>query len=157
MFYLITVKWMGGFTHKVPCMRFNLKSQIEFTKTLNYVEEFSYEQVSEEEYNKYVYGEKECQSSQPVAIKSKTSKKPTTSARKSGKSTTKAGTKRSPTKPSAKPATKSTRKTTPSSKPKPKKPTGSPAKKTGKPPAKKTVPKKKVNNEPTKPKRVRKA
>ena len=151
MFYLITVKWMGGFTHKVPCRGFNLKSMVEFTKSLHYVEEFSYETVPEEEYNKYVYGEPECQSPLPADTKSKTSKKAAPSTRKSGKSTTKAGTKRSPTKASVKPATKSTRKTTPSSKPKPKNSTGSPAKKTGKPAAKK------VKNDPSKPKRVRKA
>lgn len=59
MYYLITVKWMGGFTHKVPARHYNLKSQINFTKSLQYVDEYSYEKVSEEEYNKYFYGEQE--------------------------------------------------------------------------------------------------
>lgn len=59
MYYFITLKWKGGFTHNVPCRHYNLKSQLHFSESLNYVEKISYRQVTEDEYNEYYADEKE--------------------------------------------------------------------------------------------------
>ena len=57
MYYFLTLTWKGGFTHIVPCRHYNLKSQLRFSESLNYVEKISYREVTEDEYNKYYYGE----------------------------------------------------------------------------------------------------
>lgn len=59
MYYFITVKWKGGFTHTVPCRHYNLKSQLRFSESLDYVEKISYREVTEDEYNEYYADEKE--------------------------------------------------------------------------------------------------
>jgi hypothetical protein len=59
MYYFLTLKWKGGFTHIVPCRNYNLKSQIRFSESLQYVEKISYREVTEKEYNEYYADEKE--------------------------------------------------------------------------------------------------
>ena len=59
MYYFITLKWKGGFTHIVPCRNYNLKSQLRFAESLEYVEHISYKEVTEEKYNEYYADEKE--------------------------------------------------------------------------------------------------
>jgi hypothetical protein len=59
MYYFITLKWKGGFTHIVPCRNYNLKSQLRFAESLDYVEHISYKEVTEEKYNEYYADEKE--------------------------------------------------------------------------------------------------
>jgi len=51
-YYLMKVKWRGGFTHDVLCRGFNLKSWMNFQKSITYVESFSYEEISKEAYEK---------------------------------------------------------------------------------------------------------
>ena len=160
MFYLITVKWMGGFTHVVPTRRYNLKSQLEFTKSLDYVEKVTYVETTEDEYNRYIYGDELWESLRHAGTESKKSKTRTRSPSKRGTSVKKDGPKPSTTKRSAPAAKKSTKKKATSSTPVKKKTTGStPAKKTVKKPAAKKAPAKKkvTKNEPAKTKRVRKA
>lgn len=59
MYYFLTLKWKGGFTHIVPCRHYNLKSQIRFSESLQYVEKITYREVTEKEYNEYYADEKE--------------------------------------------------------------------------------------------------
>lgn len=112
-YFLLTCKWKSGFTHVVPCRGYNLKSQLQFTKSLTWIQEYSYTECTAEEYNKRVFGigEEECQS-QPVADTKSRSKKSTTSPPKAGRESAK---EQLPTKASAKNARKPTKKTTKSS------------------------------------------
>jgi hypothetical protein len=124
-YFLITVKWLSGFSHKVPCRGYGLKSQLDFTQCLEYVESFSYEETTKEDYEFRVFGDGSEWESQPVAdTKSKKSKTPTKSPPKSGPSVKKGGRKPSATKVSATPAKKSVKKTTKSSTTSKKKTTG---------------------------------
>ena len=50
------VEWIGGFKHTVPCRGYNLKSQINFTKSLSYIKDFFYVVVTKEEYDNKVFG-----------------------------------------------------------------------------------------------------
>jgi hypothetical protein len=59
MYYFLTVKWKGGFTHIVPCRHFNLKSQLRFSESLAFVEKVTYREVTKERYNEYYADEKE--------------------------------------------------------------------------------------------------
>lgn len=107
-YFLITVKWIGGFTHKVPCRGYGLKSQIDFTKSLDWVEEFNWEECDQAEYDRRVFGigeEEECQSSVVVDTKSKVSTKRTASQSKRG---TDSSRKQSAMSASVKPASKDT-------------------------------------------------
>lgn len=129
-YVLIDVTWQGGFKHSVPCRGYNLKSQIKFQESLQYIEAFTYRIVTQKEYDAFVFGEPECQSSPAAVIKSKNSTTSSTSPRKNGKSAKTAGSKQLPTKASAKTATKATKTPTRSSKAKPKNSTGSLERKT---------------------------
>lgn len=55
-FFLITVKWKGGFKHKVACRGYNLKSWMDFEDSLEYVDSYNYVETTEEVYNKLVFG-----------------------------------------------------------------------------------------------------
>ncbi len=50
-FVFIDITWKGGFKHTVPCRGFNFKSQIEFTKSIFWIEKFTWRVVTEKEYN----------------------------------------------------------------------------------------------------------
>ena len=56
-YFLMTVTWKGGFSHSVPCRGFNLKSQIKFTESLDYVESYDYVECTQEEYELRVWGD----------------------------------------------------------------------------------------------------
>ena len=56
-YFLMTVKWKDGFTHKIMCRGYNLKSWLDFQKSLNGVESYSYEEITKEEHDKRFYGE----------------------------------------------------------------------------------------------------
>lgn len=115
-YFLVHVKWQSGFEHSVPCRGYGLKSQLEFHKTLEYVESFSYEETTKEHYEFRVFGDgSEWESEQVADMTSKKSKTPTKSPPKSGPSVKKVGVKPSATKVSATPAKKTTKKTTKSS------------------------------------------
>lgn len=115
-YFLLTVKWKGGFTHYVASRGYGLKSQLDFTKSLEYVESVTYAEITEEQYKLKVFGDGSEWESQPVAdTKSKNSKTSTTSPRKSGPSVKKVGKKPSATKVSATPVKKTAKKTTKSS------------------------------------------
>ena len=49
-YFMLEVKWKGGFTHKVPCRGYNLGSQIRFTESLFWVESYDYIKCTKEEY-----------------------------------------------------------------------------------------------------------
>ena len=106
-YFLLTIKWVGGFTHQVPCRGYSLKSQLDFTRSLTYVEEFTYAECDQAEYDRRVFGigEEECQSPVVADTKSKISTKRTASQSKRGQETS---VKRSAMSASAKPATKNT-------------------------------------------------
>ena len=50
-YIFIDVTWQGGFKHTVPCRGYNLKSQIKFHESLNYLKSFKWRVVTEKEYN----------------------------------------------------------------------------------------------------------
>ena len=56
-YFMLEVKWKGGFTHKVPCRGYNLGSQIRFTESLFWVESYDYTKCTKEEYEAYVFGD----------------------------------------------------------------------------------------------------
>lgn len=51
-YYLMKVKWKGGFTHDILCRGYNLKSWVDFQKSIEYVESFSYEEITKAAYEK---------------------------------------------------------------------------------------------------------
>lgn len=55
-YYFITVTWKGGFTHIVPCRGYNLKSQLDFNKSLFWVDKYDYVEVTQEKYEEYYSG-----------------------------------------------------------------------------------------------------
>lgn len=55
-YYLMTVKWKHGLTHDILCRGFNLKSWIDFQKSINGVESYNYEEISRQQYDEYFYG-----------------------------------------------------------------------------------------------------
>ena len=108
--YLIAnVQWSSGFKHKIAMRGFQLKSEIDFHKSLSHVTSFTWDIVTEEEYEKHKYGELECQSSVPAVTKSKTTKTRASSRSKAKTVTKEATIKQSRTKQSAKPVTKNTK------------------------------------------------
>ena len=56
-YYQISVKMSTGFKFKVPARGYNLKSLLDFEKTLNYVSEYSYKAISQKEHDKLIYGD----------------------------------------------------------------------------------------------------
>ena len=123
-YYIITVKWMGGFTHKVPCRGYNLKSLLRFHETFEYAmyaEAYSYEQTTKQQYDKLIYGDEEWEQS-PVADTELTKKK--ISSTPSPKRTTRKTKEHSPTKSSVKVAKKNTKTTAISSTTRTKRTTG---------------------------------
>ena len=124
-YLMIDVTWKGGFKHSVPCRGYNLKSQIKFQESLHYIDSFVPRIVTQKEYDAFVFGESECQSSQPAGTKSKTSTKRSSAQPKPGKSAKTVGSKRSTTKVSVKRVTKNTKSNEVSSTPSKKKSTGS--------------------------------
>ena len=113
---MIDVTWKGGFKHSVPCRGFNFKSLMKFQESLHYIEAYTYRIVTQKEYDAFLFGEPECQSSVPADAVSKTSTKRTTSSAKAKPLAKKAIKKPSATKPSAKTASKNTKKQASSSK-----------------------------------------
>jgi hypothetical protein len=111
-YYIIKVKWFGGFTHNVPCRGYNLKSLLRFHDSLDYADTYSYETTTKQQYEKLIYGEEEWESLPAVDTKLKKSKTPSTSQAKDGQSTKADGKKSLSTKVSAKTASKTTRKPT---------------------------------------------
>lgn len=55
-YYLMTVKWKGGITHSILCRGFNLKSWLDFQKSITWVDSYSYEEITKEEHDKRFYG-----------------------------------------------------------------------------------------------------
>ena len=62
-YIFMEVEWLSGFKHIVPCRGYNLKSQINFTKSLQYVKDFSYRLVSAKDYEDRVWGTDEKENS----------------------------------------------------------------------------------------------
>lgn len=101
-YVFIDVTWKGGFTHTVPCRGYNLKSQLDFNKSIFWIKEFTWRVVSQKEYEDKVWG------SGLVVDTEKTTSKTTTRSRR--KNTQETAKKHSATKQSVVPATKTTRK-----------------------------------------------
>jgi hypothetical protein len=55
-YYQISVEMHDGFKFKVPARGFNLKSLLEFEKSLDYVTKYSYKEITLREYEKLIYG-----------------------------------------------------------------------------------------------------
>jgi hypothetical protein len=53
-YYQISVKLVDGFRFKVPARGFNLKSLLDFEKSLDSVAEHSYKEITEKEYDKMI-------------------------------------------------------------------------------------------------------
>ena len=104
-YYFIDVTWKSGFKHKVPCRGYSLKSQLAFNDSLFWVESHSFYEVTQQEYEEYLWG-----SGSAADTEKTTSTSNTRSRRKSGASVKTDGEKPSRTKQSAKPATKTTKK-----------------------------------------------
>lgn len=127
-YYFIDVTWKSGFKHTVPCRGFRLKSELEFNKSIFWIESIDYYEVTQKQYE-----EKTWESPLVADTELKTTKKPTTSPRKRGKSQPKDGAEQSTTPASVKPARKTTKPRTPSSTATKKKTTGSQEKKNDRP------------------------
>lgn len=56
-YFLLTVNWKDGFTHKVACRGYNLASQIRFTESIDYIDTYSYDECTQEEYELKVWGD----------------------------------------------------------------------------------------------------
>lgn len=119
-FYFIDVTWKTGFSHKVPCRGYSLKSQMAFNDSLFWIESHSFYEVTQQEYEDYLWG-----SGSAADIEKTTSKSTTRSPRKNGVREVKVVTKSCPTKQCVKPATKSTKKKAPSATPIKKRSSGS--------------------------------
>ena len=104
-YVFIDVTWKGGFTHIVPCRGYNLKSQLDFNKSIFWIKEFTWRIVSQKEYEDKIWG-----SGLVVDTEKTISTTTTQSQRKSGPSAMKVGKKHSATKQSVKRATKTTKK-----------------------------------------------
>ena len=55
-YYQINVKMQDGFKFKVPARGYNLRSMLEFEKSLDYVKEYSFKEITLKEYEKMIYG-----------------------------------------------------------------------------------------------------
>ena len=119
-YYFIEVTWKSGFKHKVPCRGYGLKSQMAFNDSLFWVESHYFYEVTQKEYEDYVWG-----SGSVADIEKTTSTSTTRSRKKSGSSEKTAGKKPCPTKQSVQPATKTTKKKVDSSTPTKKRTSGS--------------------------------
>ena len=51
-YYLMTVKWKHGLVHRILCRGYNLKSWLDFQKSLSEIESYSYEEITKEEHDK---------------------------------------------------------------------------------------------------------
>ena len=119
-YYIIQVKWKSGFTHKVPCRGYGLKSEMAFNDSLFWVESHFFYEITQQEYEEYAWAQ-----SLAVDIEKTTKKTTTRSPRKNGKSVPKDGAKLSRTKQSVRPATKSVKNKAASAEPTKKRSSGS--------------------------------
>ena len=55
-YFLITVVWKDGMTHKIPCRGYNLKSWLDFQKSIEYIEKYSYAETTQKIHDKMVFG-----------------------------------------------------------------------------------------------------
>jgi hypothetical protein len=55
-YYQISVKLEDGFRFKIPARGYNLKSLLDFEKSLDSVTEHSFKEISSKEYDKMIYG-----------------------------------------------------------------------------------------------------
>lgn len=132
-YLLITVTWKGGFTHEVACRGYGLKSQLNFMKTIEYIDTCVYRECTEEFYNLKIYGDgSEWQQPLLVDTPPKKQKTSTKSLPKKVPLTTQVGKKPSLTKPSVK-TVKSKAKPKVKSSPVTKKPSSGSLQKNGKP------------------------
>jgi hypothetical protein len=104
-YLFITVVWKSGFKHIVPCRGYKLKSEINFMKSIYYIDSFVWHKVTQKEYEERIWG-----SGSVVDTEKMTSTTTTPSARKTGQSEKVDGKKPSRIKPSAQPVTKTTSK-----------------------------------------------
>ena len=51
-YYRIEVKWEGGFKHNIYCRGYQLKSMMNFQKTLNWIESAEYKEITQQQFNK---------------------------------------------------------------------------------------------------------
>ena len=51
-YYQIDVVWKDGFKHNIKCRGFNLKSMLDFQKSIFWIESYKYKQITEKLYNK---------------------------------------------------------------------------------------------------------
>ena len=58
-YYQINVKLEDGFRFKIPARGFNLKSLVEFEKSLDSVTEHSFKEITKIEFEKMIYGKQE--------------------------------------------------------------------------------------------------
>ena len=55
-YYFFHVKWRGGFTHIVPVRGYNVRSNIKFTESLEWIDTYDIEQVTQEQYDLRLWG-----------------------------------------------------------------------------------------------------
>lgn len=51
-YYRIEVKWVGGFKHNIYCRGYQLKSMMNFQKTIYWIESAEYKEITEQQFNK---------------------------------------------------------------------------------------------------------
>lgn len=100
-YYLIDITWKTGFKHTVACRGYNLKSEITFNKSIFWIEDMSYREVTQEEYELKAWGPPIGEPEPPLKPKRKKNDKPVPAAKRAAKA-------RAPTKASAKTSKKVT-------------------------------------------------
>ena len=70
-YIFIDITWKSGFKHTVPCRGFNLKSQLEFTKSIFWIDKFTWRVVTEKDYNAKLWAPLEEKDNEPRASKGK--------------------------------------------------------------------------------------
>jgi len=56
-YFLLTTEWVNGFTHHNPITDHGLKSMVKFSRSLDYIKDVTYKEISLEKYEQLMYGD----------------------------------------------------------------------------------------------------
>ena len=56
-YFLLTTEWKHGFTHHNPIADYGLKSMVKFSRSLDYIKDITYKEISVEKYEQLMYGD----------------------------------------------------------------------------------------------------
>ena len=112
-YIFIDITWKSGFKHTVPCRGFNLKSQLEFTKSIFWIDKFTWRVVTEKDYNAKLWAPLEEKDNEPRASKGKALKEAAAKRKpraKASEDSERVSASKRPTKPTAKRTTSTSKK-----------------------------------------------